>query len=308
MSFRLFIWYCSLCGGCAAYLGWALGRFAAPESSVMQAAVKGMFLGMMVALSLGLIDALWALSWTQVHRIGARVLVAVGVGTVGGFVGGLLGQALYHFRHWPVFLIFGWTVTGLLIGAAPGVFDVLARLTREEDLGGALRKIVNGTLGGAIGGLLGSVLFLLLQAVWGLVFRDRVEDFWSPSATGFVALGMCIGLLIGLAQVILKEAWVKVESGFRPGRELILSKPEVVIGRAEGCDIGLFGDNSVERTHARILRKGRQYLLDDAGTPGGTYLNGARVAGPTPLRAGDLIQVGRCTLRFGERQKRRDGA
>ncbi len=308
MSFRLFVWYCSLCGGCAAYLGWALGRFASPESSVLQAAVKGMFLGMMVALSLGLIDALWSLHWAQVHRIGARVLVAVGVGTVGGFLGGLVGQALYHFRHWSVFLIFGWTVTGLLIGAAPGVFDVLARLTREEELGGALRKIVNGTLGGAIGGLLGSVLFLILQAVWGLVFRDRVEDFWSPSATGFVALGMCIGLLIGLAQVILKEAWVRVEAGFRPGRELILSKPEVVIGRAESCDIGLFGDSTVERTHARILRKGRVFLLDDAGTAGGTYLNGARVAGPTPLRAGDRIQVGRCVLRFGERQKRADGA
>jgi MFS family permease len=263
-----------------------------------------MFLGMMVALSLGLIDALWVLSWTQVHRIGARVLVAVLVGTVGGFLGGLLGQALFHVRHWPVFLIFGWTITGLLIGAAPGVFDVLARLMREEDLRGALRKIVNGVLGGTFGGLLGSVLFLALQFVGGLVFRDRAEEFWSPSATGFVALGMCIGLLIGLAQVILKEAWVKVEAGFRPGRELILSKDETTIGRAESCDVGLFGDSTVERTHARILRKGRQYLLDDAGTPGGTYLNGARIAGPTPLQAGDLIQVGRCALRFGERQKR----
>jgi hypothetical protein len=307
MSFRLFIWYCSLCGGCAAYVGWALGRLASPESSVMQAAVKGMFLGMMVALSLGLIDALWVLPWTQVHRIAARVLVAVGVGSVGGFVGGLLGQALFHFRHWAVFLVFGWAVTGLLIGAAPGVFDVLARLTRDEDLRGAARKIVNGTLGGALGGVLGSALFLALQFFGGLLFRDRAEELWGPSAAGFVALGMCIGLLIGLAQVILKEAWVRVESGFRPGRELILTKPEVVIGRAESCDVGLFGDSTVERTHARILRKGREYVLDDAGTPGGTYLNGARVEGPTRLRAGDLIQVGRCTLRFGERQQRRDG-
>ena len=75
---------------------------------------------------------------------------------------------------------------------------------------------------------------------------------WTPSAAGFVALGLCIGLLIGAAQVILKEAWVKVEEGFRPGRELIVSKGEIVIGRAESCDVGLFGDNAVERTHARI--------------------------------------------------------
>jgi hypothetical protein len=195
-------------------------------------------------------------------------------------------------------------MTGLLIGAAPCVFDVLARLAREEELGGALRKIVNGVLGGFLGGLLGSVLFLLLQAVWGLVFRDRVEDFWSPSATGFVALGMCIGLLIGLAQVILKEAWVKVESGFRPGRELILSKPEVVIGRAEGCDIGLFGDNSVEHDHAHIRREGREHVLIDMGSAAGTYVNGERVLAPRPLRSGDSIRLGRCVLRFGERPRR----
>ena len=84
-----------------------------------------------------------------------------------------------------------------------------------------------------------------------------------------MALGLCIGLLIGVAQVILKEAWVKVEAGFRPGRELIVSKGEIVIGRAESCDIGLFGDNSVERTHARILRKGDRYLLVDSDTAGG---------------------------------------
>ena len=28
-----------------------------------------------------------------------------------------------------------------------------------------------------------------------------------------------------------------------------------MIGRAESCDIGLFGDSTVERTHARILRR-----------------------------------------------------
>jgi pSer/pThr/pTyr-binding forkhead associated (FHA) protein len=117
-------------------------------------------------------------------------------------------------------------------------------------------------------------------------------------------LGMCIGLLIGLAQVILKEAWLKVEKGFRPGRELIVSKEQVVIGRGEACDIGLFGDNGVERTHARILRKGDRYLLVDADTPGGTYLNGHRIDGPTPLRAGDAIGVGKAVIRFGERQKR----
>jgi pSer/pThr/pTyr-binding forkhead associated (FHA) protein len=115
---------------------------------------------------------------------------------------------------------------------------------------------------------------------------------------------MCIGLLIALAQVILSEAWLRVDQGFRAGRELILSKAEITIGRAESCDLGLFGDPTVEKLHARIVQKGDRYLIDDNRTPGGTFLNGERVDGPTPLRSGDEIRVGRCVLRFGERQKR----
>src|SRR5262249_60253475 len=105
-------------------------------------------------------------------------------------------------------------------------------------------------------------------------------------------------------QVILKEAWVKVEKGFRAGRELILSKPLLTIGRAESCDIGLFGDPNVEKLHVRIVQRGGQYLVEDQGTQAGTLVNGRRIFGPTPLRSGDLIQIGRNTLSFGERARR----
>ena len=85
---------------------------------------------------------------------------------------------------------------------------------------------------------------------------------------------------------------------------MILSKPEITIGRAESCDIGLFGDDAIERTHARILLQGNRYVLTDAGTPGGHLVNDQRVTGPTPLRAGDAIRVGSNVLRFMEKQKR----
>ena len=117
-------------------------------------------------------------------------------------------------------------------------------------------------------------------------------------------LGLCIGLLIGLAQVILKDAWIKVESGFRAGRELMLTKDETTIGRAESCDLGLFGDNAIEKVHARIKRVDGRFLLLDAETTAGTYVNDERVTAPTPLSAGDSIRLGKCVLRFGERQKR----
>jgi pSer/pThr/pTyr-binding forkhead associated (FHA) protein len=98
-----------------------------------------------------------------------------------------------------------------------------------------------------------------------------------------------------------------VERGFRRGRQLILAKAETTIGRAESCDIGLFGDPAVQRLHARIVLQGNRYVLADAGTPDGTFLNGTRISGPAPLRSGDEIRVGGSVLSFRERA-RRDGA
>ena len=102
-----------------------------------------------------------------------------------------------------------------------------------------------------MGGILGGILAYAVQVVLGQAGacsrQGRPTALWTPTGWGFVALGMCIGLLIGLAQVILKEAWIKVEVGFRAGREMILTKEKTTIGRAESCDIGLFGDNQIEK-------------------------------------------------------------
>jgi hypothetical protein len=305
MSFRLFIYYCALCGAGGALVGWGLGRLLGAPNTVVGQGLKGLWLGVGVALMLGLVDALWSLSLRQVLSVWARVAVAVLIGAVGGFLGGAVGQALYSRLTWAACLVVGWTFLGLLVGLSLGAFDLLACVLRGQGPRGALRKVLNGVIGGVVGGALGGTLSVLLRGAWGGLFEGRDADLlWAPSASGFVALGMCIGLLIGLAQVILKEAWVKVESGFRPGRELILSKPEVVIGRAEGCDIGLFGDNSVEHDHAHIRREGREHVLIDMGSAAGTYVNGERVLAPRPLRSGDSIRLGRCVLRFGERPRR----
>jgi len=305
MSFRAFIYYCALCGGWAALLGWFLGRIATSNHGVPGAGIRAMCLGLLVALALGIVDALWVYSYRQVLQVAPRVLAAVAVGTIGGLLGGMVGQMLFGWKEFSVFFIFGWTITGLLIGVSLGVLDILQRFVRSEDIRGAQRKFLNGALGGTVGGLLGGILSLLLKAVWGGIFRNKpIDELWSPSGMGFVALGMCIGLMIGLAQVIFRESWVRVESGFRAGRELILSKPVVTIGRAEACDIGLFGDPTVDRLHARLLRQGNLYLVSDAGSAGGTFLNGERVTEPAALSSGDSIRVGNCVLRFGERQKR----
>jgi pSer/pThr/pTyr-binding forkhead associated (FHA) protein len=65
----------------------------------------------------------------------------------------------------------------------------------------------------------------------------------------------------------------------------------------------LFGDNSIDRVHARIERQGESYFLADAGSEGGTFLNNRRLTQSTKLHAGDLIRLGGSVLMFGERAK-----
>jgi hypothetical protein len=298
MSFRWFIYYSAMCGGCAAFVGWALGRLMPSADVVLEAGLQGLCLGVIVSLILTLIDNLWN-GTNRLSPLLMKVLVALAVAAVGGFLGGMIGQLLYNTRLGRVGQVIGWTLTGLLVGASVGVFDVLERLQKKQPTTGAKRKVINGLIGGGLGGLGGSVLFLLLGSL------GKGKDLWTPGAAGFIALGILIGLMVGLAQVILKEAWLKVIEGFRAGRELILSGPEITIGRAEACNIGLFGDPRVEKVHARIMQQGNQYYIEDNHTPDGTYVNNQRVAGQTPLRSGDVIRVGRNLLRFGERQKQK---
>ncbi len=305
MSFRLFVYYCSLVGAASALAGWALGRFLPYGEGLLAQGVKGLYLGLALSLGLALVDALWNLSLVRVFAIAGRVLLAVLVGSMAGLLGALVGEGLFQLVQREPLRLPGYVLVGLLIGLSVGVFDLLASLLANRDPRGALRKVKSGLIGGTLGGVLGGIISVLLHTSWKGLFADKpAEKLLSPSAAAFAALGACIGLLIGLAQVILKEAWVRVEEGFRPGRQQILARDEMTIGRAESCDIGLFGDALVEKLHARIRRLNGEFVLDDAGSATGTYVNGERLTAPRVLRSGDLIRVGRCLLSFGERAKK----
>jgi hypothetical protein len=278
MSFKLFVYYCAIAGGWAAFVAWAT-------------LIAGI-LGLLVAAGIGTIDAI--LNAVGFQRL-LRVLLCVVIGCLGGMLGGFLGEILHAKARFPVFI--GWIIAAIPIGASIGVYDVIRAATSGENLRAGMSKMLNGIYGGFLGGFLGGVPFGFLMG------NPKLPH--SSLTMGLVILGLCIGLFVGLAQVILKEAWLKVEAGFRAGRELLLTKDETTIGRAESCDLGLFGDMAVEKTHARILLKNGRYLVADSETPGGTWVNDQRVGGkPVPLKNGDTIKLGKCVLKFGERAKR----
>ncbi len=73
---------------------------------------------------------------------------------------------------------------------------------------------------------------------------------------------------------------------------------EMTIGRAPGATLVL-SDPSVSRVHARISADA---VLEDAGSSHGTWLDGVRLTGPSPLHDGARIRLGDAELRV-ERQR-----
>jgi DNA-binding response OmpR family regulator len=70
----------------------------------------------------------------------------------------------------------------------------------------------------------------------------------------------------------------------------ILDRTPMMIGRAPDCDVRL-DLRWVSRTHARIQLEERRYVLEDAGSKNGVFVNGQRVVHPQVLEDGDRIQV-----------------
>jgi two-component system cell cycle response regulator len=90
-----------------------------------------------------------------------------------------------------------------------------------------------------------------------------------------------------------------VVGGIETGRVLVIPKGvEVTFGRSEGVTFR-FDDASVSGTHARLAHVANSYVLMDAGSTNGTYVNDARVSSPATLTDGDRVQLGSGTfLRF----------
>ncbi|HET9587876.1 MAG TPA: FHA domain-containing protein [Anaerolineales bacterium] len=70
-----------------------------------------------------------------------------------------------------------------------------------------------------------------------------------------------------------------------------MTRPEIVIGRDPSVDLPV-ASPAVSRRHARFVREGDGYILEDLGSSNGTYLNGERLAGRHPLKSGDEIRLG----------------
>lgn len=79
-----------------------------------------------------------------------------------------------------------------------------------------------------------------------------------------------------------------------PGREYPLTTDQTDIGRDEG-NILLPNDPYVSPRHARIVRRGQRFLIQDLDSVNGIYV---RLKNPSKLEHGDLVLMGLEVLRF----------
>jgi ABC-type multidrug transport system ATPase subunit/pSer/pThr/pTyr-binding forkhead associated (FHA) protein len=89
-----------------------------------------------------------------------------------------------------------------------------------------------------------------------------------------------------------------VVEGPEPRREYGLVQATTLIGREPDLHIVLAAPG-ISRRHARVIRRGDEYLLEDTGSSNGTFINGERITDAVPLRSGDNVSFGRLvTMQF----------
>ncbi|HEX6678818.1 MAG TPA: FHA domain-containing protein [Actinomycetes bacterium] len=109
--------------------------------------------------------------------------------------------------------------------------------------------------------------------------------------------------------MVVVPATLLVVAGLAEGTMIPVPPGELLLGREAGQAGRLGGDRTLSRRHARVIRDGQGRLfVEDLGSTNGTLLNGARVTGRQPLRAGDLIEVGESTLEVVDPTSQQDVA
>ena len=93
-----------------------------------------------------------------------------------------------------------------------------------------------------------------------------------------------------------EKAMILIARGPNKGSRFLITAEGVSVGRAVTSSIFL-DDITVSRTHATITKDGNSFVLRDAGSLNGTYINNVSVTEHV-LVSGDEFQIGKFHLLF----------
>ncbi len=259
----------------------------------------------MIGLGVGAADGI-------VCRLPRRALLGGLVGALVGFVGGLFSHVLASVVYAPLshyamtkfdsgsegtrafgFLVqmiarmLAWTLAGSAMGLGQGI------ALRSK------RLLVYGFLGGVIGGLVGGLLFDPIDIV--IIGADRASA--APSRLiGFVVIGAAVGAMIGVVELLTRDAWLRMVEGPLAGKEFLIFRDVMNIGASPRSEIYLFNDDKVAPTHATLRVIGDQCEISARDRVRPLLVNGNGVQ-TARLRQGDRITIGNTSFLFEQRQR-----
>src|SRR5258706_2817494 len=79
-------------------------------------------------------------------------------------------------------------------------------------------------------------------------------------------------------------------------RTIPLETDALRIGRGSQNGVQI-ADPTVSKEHAEIVREAGRFSIRDLGSRNGTRVNGIEVREPTPIREGDVIEIGKVQAR-----------
>ena len=257
-----------------------------------------------VGLGIGAVDGV-------ICRLPRRALLGGGVGLMVGFVGGFVSLILANLVYVPInhlamrqvdgglgaLSAFGfalqmtgralaWAVAGTAMGLGQGIALRSTRL------------FLYGLLGGVIGGLLGGLLF---DPIYILLGVNQPEAAWSRMA-GLVIVGGSVGAMIGVVELLARDAWLRMVQGPLSGKEFLIFKDWMKIGSSPRSDIYLFNDSLVASHHADLRMAGDECNLESVAADHPVEING-HACRRSRLRHGDRITIGRTSFVFEKRGK-----
>lgn len=283
-------------GGAGGLAAWALSELFYGEQ-----ATGGTLPGLVFAMALwgGLMGCAvgaflrYGEAWFARGHKGARAAFVAGLmsGALGGALGGAVGQAVYSWMGgggaaWGAWQVAartaGWGLFAGGVGAGQGLegWKLRSRL-----------RLQNGLIGAAMGGLLGGGLFDWIAQGTGNGVVSR--------AVGLTLVAAAAALGIAAIEEVKKAAWLQALSGPAEGKQFLLYPGESSrIGRSPKCDIVLFHDAQVEPVHAEVTPVSGGFAVADLS--GGRLLVNGRPARWHRLRPGDVLELGKTRLRYGE--------
>jgi hypothetical protein len=181
---------------------------------------------------------------------------------------------------------FAWGLAGMAMGLGQGI---------------ALRsgKLLSyGFVGGVVGGLIGGLLFDPIDFL--IVGSENPSSHWSRMV-GFTTIGLSVGLMIGIVQLLTRDAWLRMTEGPLAGKEFLFFKDIMTLGSSPKCEIYLFNDKHVAARHA-VLRASSDTFEIEGLVPDAPMLVNDRAVGRARLRHGDRITVGRTSFVFQMKQ------